>query len=60
MVKWQYTTVTGDRVMIRNQLNALGADGWELVEIVPLVTHARFDGGQSLQDCIAYFKRPVQ
>ena len=51
MTKWEYLTAP---VMVHNTkaiLDHFGADGWELVAIVPGP-----GGGDSL---VAYFKRPL-
>ncbi|MDY6077102.1 MULTISPECIES: DUF4177 domain-containing protein [Mobiluncus] len=51
MTKWEYLTAP---VMVHNTkaiLDQFGADGWELVAIVPGP-----GGGDSL---VAYFKRPL-
>ena len=50
MKKWEYFTAP---VLVHNTkmiLDNFGADGWELVQIVP---------GMNPENLVAYFKRPV-
>lgn len=47
-MQWEYVSLVSHVEGIRNELNTLGRQGWELVSIVP---------GQF--QCTAVFKRPV-
>jgi hypothetical protein len=51
MNKWEYLTAP---VLVHNTkaiLDNFGADGWELVQVVP---------GMNPENLVAYFKRPVE
>ncbi|CAB3392564.1 MULTISPECIES: DUF4177 domain-containing protein [Kyrpidia] len=48
-IQWEYTSLVNHVEGIRNQLNNMGQQGWELVSIVPIP-------GQF--HCTAVFKRP--
>lgn len=52
MTKWEYLTAP---LLIHNTkaiLDNFGADGWELVQVVP--------GPNNPEQLVAYFKRPVE
>ncbi|QPK81405.1 DUF4177 domain-containing protein [Schaalia sp. ZJ405] len=51
MTKWEYTTIPLLTHATKQILDQWGADGWELVQVIPGPT-----GGDSL---VAYLKRPV-
>jgi hypothetical protein len=46
--RWEYMTLTHHAEAIRQELNTIGQEGWELVSIVPGQFHFT-----------AFFKRPV-
>ena len=52
MTKWEYATIP----LLTHATNAIldqwGADGWELVQVIPGPT-----GGENL---VAYLKRPIE
>ena len=50
MIKWENVTVPGLVHATKQILDNWGADGWELVQIVP---------GPNPQNVVAYFKRPL-
>ena len=50
MTTWEYVTVPVLVHATKQILDNWGADGWELVQIVP---------GPNPQNVVAYFKRPV-
>lgn len=50
MTKWEYATAPVLVHATKQILDNWGADGWELVSIVP---------GPNLQNVVAYFKRPL-
>ena len=50
MTKWEYATVPVLVHATKQILDNWGADGWELVTIVP---------GPNAQNVVAYFKRPL-
>ena len=52
MIKWEYSTIPLLTHATKAILDQWGADGWELVQVVPGPT-----GSDSL---VAYLKRPVQ
>ncbi len=52
MTKWEYSTIPLLTHATKAILDQRGADGWELVQVVPGPT-----GSDSL---VAYLKRPVQ
>jgi len=57
MATWTYKTVvkSGDRLMADNELNALGKDGWELINVV-VVSRMVTEMGKSLQkNFLVYF-----
>ncbi|WP_300079157.1 DUF4177 domain-containing protein [Propioniciclava sp.] len=51
MTKWEYATAPVLVHATKQILDNWGADGWELVSIVP---------GPNPQNVVAYFKRPLQ
>lgn len=50
MTKWEYATAPVLVHATKQILDTWGADGWELVSIVP---------GPNPQSMVAYFKRPL-
>ena len=50
MTKWEYATAPVLVNATKQILDNWGADGWELVSIVP---------GPNPQNVVAYFKRPL-
>ena len=54
MQKWEYKTVYSPRA---NELNKLGAEGWELVCVVAEVSGTADSTSSSTE---AYLKRPLQ
>ena len=50
MTKWEYVTVPVLVHATKQILDTWGADGWELVQVVP---------GPNAQNLVAYLKRPV-
>ncbi len=50
MTKWEYATAPVLVHATKQILDNWGADGWELVSIVP---------GPNPQNVVAYFKRPL-
>ena len=50
MSKWEYQTVALLSHATKQILDNWGADGWELVSIIP---------GPNPQNLVAYFKRPL-
>ena len=50
MTKWEYLTAPILVHATKQILDNFGADGWELVQIVP---------GMNPENLVAYFKRPV-
>ena len=50
MTKWEYLTAPVLVHATKQILDNFGADGWELVQIVP---------GLNPENLVAYFKRPV-
>jgi hypothetical protein len=51
MTKWEYMTAPVLVHATKQILDNFGADGWELVQMVP---------GMNPENLVAYFKRPVQ
>lgn len=51
MQKWEYATAPVLVHSTKAILDNWGADGWELVQVVP---------GPNPENLVAYFKRPVQ
>lgn len=51
MTTWEYFTAPILTHVSTQILNNFGADGWELVQIVP---------GPNPENLVGYFKRPVQ
>ena len=51
MTKWEYATVPLLIHATKQILDNWGADGWELVQIVP---------GPNAENLVAYLKRPVE
>lgn len=49
--KWEYSTAPVLSHVSQQILNNFGADGWELVQVLP---------GPNADTVIGYFKRPVQ
>ena len=49
MTTWEYATVPLLVHATKQILDTRGADGWELVQVVP---------GMSAEQLVAYFKRP--
>ncbi|MDO5683293.1 MAG: DUF4177 domain-containing protein [Propionibacteriaceae bacterium] len=50
MIKWEYVTVPVLVHATKQILDNWGADGWELVQIVP---------GMNPENLVAYLKRPI-
>ena len=50
MTKWEYSSTLTDGPATKDVLNALGAEGWELVSVI--------QGAQTLQ-ILYVFKRPL-
>ncbi len=50
MTKWEYVTVPVLVHVTKQILDQWGADGWELVQVVP---------GPNSEQLVAYFKRPI-
>lgn len=51
MTKWEYVTVPVLIHATKQILDTWGADGWELVQVVP---------GPNAQNLVAYLKRPLE
>ncbi|HEX8143590.1 MAG TPA: hypothetical protein VF553_13395 [Pyrinomonadaceae bacterium] len=51
-VVWEYKTIRGDRALTEEQLNDMGAYGWELI------TFDTGERGSGSYQGIYYFKRP--
>ncbi len=51
MTKWEYVTVPVLVHVTKQILDQWGADGWELVQVVP---------GPNPQNLVAYLKRPLE
>lgn len=51
MTKWEYATVPVLIHATKQILDTWGADGWELVQVMP---------GPNPQNLVAYFKRPLE
>ena len=51
MTKWEYVTVPVLVHATKQILDNWGADGWELVQIVP---------GMNAENLVAYLKRPIE
>lgn len=51
MTRWEYTSLLWEGPAPREELNALGADGWELVGVV---------AGQHSTKVLYVFKRALQ
>ena len=62
--KWEYKSLihngTDDEVDIELDLNLLGNEGWELVDVVVTTYKTNVNPKRELQMQIFYFKRPVQ
>ena len=52
MTKWEYATIPLLMHATKAILDQWGADGWELVQVIPGPT-----GGENL---VAYLKRPIE
>ena len=52
MTKWEYATIPLLTHATKVILDQWGADGWELVQVIPGPT-----GGENL---VAYLKRPIE
>ena len=52
MTKWEYATIPRLTHATKAILDQWGADGWELVQVIPGPT-----GGENL---VAYLKRPIE
>lgn len=63
MQKWEYKKVTGLPGRMMERLNELGAEGWELVNVLGY-TESSEKADNSAQthntEFVAYLKRPVQ
>jgi hypothetical protein len=63
--KWEYTTLTFNVSEVKEfklKANKLGAEGWELVAMIPLEakTIGFFDSGSETSAIVASFKKPVE
>ena len=62
--KWEYKSLihkaTDDEIDIELDLNSLGKEGWELVDVAANTYKTNVNPKRELQMQIFYFKRPVQ
>ncbi len=50
MQKWEYTTIIIEKtIFLEIELNAMGKNGWELVQVIPF---------KGLEEQLYIFKRP--
>ncbi|WP_316669491.1 DUF4177 domain-containing protein [uncultured Propionibacterium sp.] len=61
MTRWEYFTAPILSHVAQQILNNFGADGWELVQLVPGPETARTDDGlPAAVSYVGFFKRPVR
>ena len=59
MLMWEYKIETcHPNEMTEEKINALGAEGWLLVDVLPLETRGNAVYSNAIERAVYYFKRP--